>query len=421
MRGADKDTSAGAAYAEKLQEIKQRFNAYMQFYHLDTDKTQTTKQVRHMIIMGVMLLLYIVAFLILKEHTNFQILLAIAICIASGVTKRNGLWGVLPAVFFIIGVFIGKAVIFIPIFIVIYFVAELIALLKIKSKQRSFNGELFRLVQLQNELEALIPALKAETAAWQKNWLAQNADKYDESCLLDLDDPAVFPTLFWWQIEPHLLIELEQQALCYQTGEWETKAVKRTNETAFDTEGEYSPLYDLEMSNAITQGTRMHELPVYDIISRVVRLSADANQYEVPAHSDMESFYRYTGLFYWCNKIDKAYERGEISDETMDENRKMAFIMAMNAMDYQAETKIKTEYIPIHESQNIWTGQIILEPIDEEGLSGYSLVQYCCQPPHMAENLKAIAHLPILYLNYTLADSNPLFLAAFYAMFPNCM
>ena len=418
LRGLETDTSAAATYAAKLQEIKHRFNAYMSFYHQDTEKKQSTLQVKHLVVMGILLLLYIVAYFVLREKTNFQIVVAIAVCIAAGVTKKNGLWGVLPAVVFAIGVFIEKATLFIPVFIVIYAATELTAVMKIKSGQKQLGGEVARLLSLQDEMTTLLPALKAETAAWQKNWLAQNADKYDASCLLDLEDPAVFPTIFWWQISPDKLIDLEQQELCCRVGEWETKAVSRTNDTAFDTQDEYSPLYDLEMSNAITQGTRMHDLVVYDIISRVLQVSASARQYEVPAHDSMAAFARYTALHYICQGIDENYKKGQIDEQTMSENRTLAFAMLVNTMDYASATKVKTEHIPIHEHQNIWTGQVVLKPIGEEGFSGYSLVQYCCQPPHMTENLKAIAELPIVYIHYTLADSNPLFLAAFYAMFP---
>lgn len=420
LRGLETDTPAAAAYAAKLQEIKHRFNAYMSFYHQDTEKKQTTLQVKHLVIMGALFLLYIVAFFVLREKTNFQIAVAIAVCIAAGVTKKNGLWGVLPAVAFVIGAFIEKTALFIPLFIVVYAVTELMALTKIKGGQRQLEGEVDRLLALQNEMTSLIPALKTETAAWQKSWLAQNADKYDASCLLDLEDPSVFPTFFWWQITPDKLIDLEQQELCCRIGEWETKAVSRTNDTAFDTQDEYSPLYDLEMSNAITEGTRMHDLVVYDIVSRVLQMSASAKQYEVPAHDSMAVFSRYTALHYICQAIDENYKKGEIDEKTMAENWNMASVMLMNTMDYASATKVKTEHIPIHEHQNIWTGQIVLQPFEEEGLSGYSLVQYCCQPPHMTENLKAIAGLPIVYIHYTLADSNPLFLAAFYATFPDC-
>ncbi|MBQ8954641.1 MAG: hypothetical protein IJ048_11040 [Clostridia bacterium] len=421
LRGLDKNSQGSAAYAAKLSEIKHQFSAFMRFYHADAETKQTSTQIKHMILMGVGLVLYILAFLLMGENAGLRIAVAIAICVLAGVTKKNAMWGVLPAAALIGGMLVDKVIVVIPVFILVYVASELKSFLKKTSMLKQFENDLDRLLALQNEMTALLPTLKAETAAWQKAWLMQNSGQYDENCLLDLEDPSVFPTLFWWQISPDMLIDMENQAFCHRTGDWETRAVNRTSESAFDACDEYSPLFDQDMSRVITSGARREELVIYDIISRTVRLSADAKQYEVPAHDSMSVFTRYTSLIYACGQVDKMREQGKISEDEMRENRAAAFAMLYNAMAYADETKIETEYVPIHEHENIWTGQVLLRAIEEDEVSGYSLVQYCCQPPHLTENLKAIADLPIIFLNYALSESNPIFLAAFYATFPNCI
>lgn len=96
-----------------------------------------------------------------------------------------------------------------------------------------------------------------------------------------------------------------------------------------------------------------------------------------------------------------------------------AFGLGLLAADFNNETTTEsyTEYIPIRNHSNFWTGQIVVKKI--QGVENmYGLYNYRCLLPHLFENLEAFHDLQIGYIDWDAWAYNPYFVARFYAEFP---
>lgn len=429
LRGMIQTTPAAKAYAERLQEIKLRYNEVRQNDDIIPSAVDRSVEKKSVFIAIAAFLGWLVVYNLIPERNSVtpKVIYNIIMCVALGIAARNVVWGAVPFVLLIFaGIFeIDSAAVLIM--LGIYVVMHAKDWFSKKSFSNAYANSSLRIGQLREELLALLPAMRSELQTWQLEWYYRYQDCLTESDLLDYQSDEAFPPAFWWQIAPSEIRSIIHRFDCSRYGGWETRLIHREPGQEFDAVDEYSPLFGM------LNGSREEIMDfyrndchceVFDAISREVSVDVHTKtiSYEVPAHSDLQKLAVSMDVMSLAKRIDKSYNEGNLSTAEYRHLASEVGSLASAAAEYnnQTKTEYSTEYIPIHHHTNFWVGQFMLRALESNAKQeAYVLMQYFCQMPHMFENLSALDCINIAFIEYDLFDCNPYFLAECYSRHPN--
>lgn len=430
FHGLNAETSVGKVFGEKLQEIKKAYHQVDKFKYTGIVPEEAKSEKNGLVLAGAGIVFWAVFFLIMPENVNIRYTYAFVLAIAAQIITKEYFLGMVPCAAYIVGVLTGTVIYMIPVHMA---VLALYSLEKKFGKQRKFkqrkdtlSSGRNNLLRLQAEINKMLPDVRKELQNYADQWYERNTSVLipeDKKDFMGKD----FPAAFWWQVSPEDLYEIDHIFGCEKYGNWETRLVHRSSGQEFDASEEYSPIF---AQKETVKGKISNYFPirngykVYDLISRVTFVSAQAQtvQYEVPAHSQMSKLAVNMGVMSLAHSIDKTYNQGKISYGDYRTLANEMFGLGMLAAEYGKETKTEeiTEYIPIHNHSNFWTGQVVLKEI-EPGSNVYSLWYYACQLPHMFENFEALRDINIGYIDCDFWTCNPYFLARFFSEFPDAV
>lgn len=427
LRGMERELPVGRAYADMLSEIKQRYYQIHMGDQVPVEEVDTSKNKKRLIIAAIVFLGWLVCYQIIPARYADvpKVIYSIAASIALGFAGGNAAWGAVPFVM----------IIFAMIFNLDVLVTAIAAGMIIYKQYKEWDGKKqfisgytdvsVRMKQLREEMQKLIPAMRGELQSWQQEWYNRYSHVIPRSELLDYQSDEAFPPAFWWQIPPSSIREVLRRYDCSRYGGWESRLIGRDAGKEFRATDEYSPLYGiLDVSHEELMNYYRNECGcmVFDVISRDVSLEVETQRvsYEVPAHGELARLSENMSVMSLANKIDKAYNNGELSD--LDYKR-LAYEMgavasSMAERHSQTRTEYATEYIPIRSHTNFWVGQFLLRTMSDND-DEFVLTQYFCQLPHMFENLEALDEVNLVYVDYDPFECNPFFLAEFYSRHPN--
>lgn len=431
FRGLEDDSATGKNYAEHLSAIKRAYSTIHRTKASAGTPANTTSEKLTLAVAAVGVLAWFIIFHMMEDNFNLRAVYIIVLCIAFHLTTRNTFLSIVPFFIHFIGAFFNFTD---PLVLAHLLCAAGYAVFQCAKKVRAahdvtaaYTSAKNMLLRLQKELTEMLPLVRRDLQAFEQRWFAEN------QALLTPDDHKdfmgdFFPPSFWWQVSLDDLEQFNRIFTCNNYGDWETKLVPRDPGTEFDGLQEYTPLFH---QNTTVEGklsdlySEAQGFMVCDIISRLTILSAKSQtvQYQVPAHSDLDCFAAQMDVISLASSVDRAYADRQISQTQRDALANDVFGLAYLAAEYSEETKTdnRTEYIPIHNHANFWTGQVALKPFDSSGTTCYVIEYYTCQLPHMLENLKALHSINIAGIDFNAWDCNPYFLAEFYSQFPNAM
>lgn len=431
FQGFEEGSDTGKAYAERLSAIKHAYSTIRRTKASAGTPANTMPEKLTLAVAAVGLIAWFIIFHMMADSFNLRAVYIIVLCVAFHLTTRNTYLSLLPFFVHFIGSFFGFTQ---PLVLAHLICGAGYAVFQYAMKSKAahnvtaaYNTAKCTLLRLQKELTEMLPLIRRDLQEFEERWYAENQE------LLGPDDHRdfmgdFFPPSFWWQVSPDDLEQYNRIFTCNGYGDWETKLVPRDPGTEFDGLQEYTPLFH---QNTTVEGKLSDLYPkskgfvVCDVISRLTIVSAKSQtvQYQVPAHGDLERFAAQMNVMALANSVDRAYENRQISQTQRDALANDVFGLAYLAAEYSGETKAdsRTEYIPIHNHANFWTGQVALKPFDSGGTTCYILEYYTCQLPHMLENLKALHSIPIASIDFDAWDCNPYFLAEFYSQFPDAM
>lgn len=431
FQGYENDTATGKAYVNKLSEIKLAYSNIRRNRWVTQTVPDVQGEIRTLAAAALGLLAWFVIFQTMEENSNVRIAYIIALCVVMHICTKNSWLSIVPFLIIFIGSFMGLTQPLVLVYLAAAAAYGAVRYLRKKKRHRDVNHAyrtaLASLERLQKEMTAMLPQIRQDLQNYEKKWFAEN------ETLLDSEDHKdflgdFFPKGFWWQVSLKDMDTFRSIVTCDRYGDWETKLVPRENGTEFDGLTEYTPLFHQGIK---LEGKLSDYYPpsqgflVYDLISRLTIVSASAQtvQYKVPAHSDLEQISAYMSVIHFASGVDKAYERGEISTNARDRLANEAFGLGLLAGEYAEaqKTENRTEYIPLHNHANFWSGQVALKPVRSNGEVYYMIEYYTCQLPHLLENLQALSSLKIAGIDYSAWDCNPFFLAEFYSCFPYAM
>lgn len=425
LHGFNDDTAVGKKYKTKLDEIKKAYYDVVHYRYEGVVCEDTSREKNGFKLAVIGMILWLVLFQFMPDKYGVQLTVLIALAIAAQIITKDGALGGAFIVVYIIGSWFSITKILLLIHM------ALVALFSWKNfrkkgnefqkKNTVFNRGAVHLKQIQKELNDLLPEIRKELQFYADKWYEENASVLTEEDRKDFLGKDC-PPGFWWQVDINDIYKIDEIFGCEKYGDWETKLVERNNKDEFDASEEYCPMYEPnpEIKGKISQYLN-GEGKIYDIISRVTFLHSTAQtvQYQVPAHSGMERAWVNLSIMNFAHNVDKAYNEGAIS---YGEHRRLAneaFGLGLLAADFNNETTTEsyTEYIPIRNHSNFWTGQIVVKKI--QGVENmYGLYNYRCLLPHLFENLEAFHDLQIGYIDWDAWAYNPYFVARFYAEFP---
>lgn len=426
--GVEVDTPAAKKYGDEMERIKRAFCAARKAQIAASQPSDPAAFYPTLAVAAAGLIGWLITGVVPVSGEVIGFLF-IALCVALHFTTHNTYFSLVPFFVVFIAAFfeLGRPAVLIQIL-----AAAGYALLSAFQAKR--NGEKAaenvaasrnRVAALQSEMTALLPQMRQELMAHQKQWYEKHQDVLTpEDCRDYLGQD--FPGIFWWQIPLADQEKFREQFSCQRYGSWETKPVPRKAGQEFEAVDEYTPLFEMRKDltgkfSDIYPPSKGYE--IVDLISRLTILTTREStiQYEVPAHDDLEQFAATMNVMSVAHDVDKAYADGKIDSvqHTVLGNKVMD-LARENAQRFE-ETRVETsmEIIPIHNHANFWTGQLVLGPIQTSKGTERALVHYTCQVPHMLENLKAMEGMQIAKVYADYWTCNPYFMAEFFSYFPD--
>lgn len=431
FQGYADESAVGRAYSSKLGEIKHAYSTIRRSRSRAQADCDVRRELMTLAVAAAGLIAWFVIFGVMEENFNFRMGYIIVLCIVMHLCTKNTYFSLVPLIVIFIGAFFGLTKPLVLLYLAAAAVYGAFQYFRKKKEDKEIKGvyrnALSTLLRLQKEMTSLLPQIRKELQEYEKRWFAENQRLLDETDHKDfLGD--FFPAAFWWQVSPENMDRFREIVTCKRYGSWETKVVPREDGTEFDGLNEYTPLFH---QGTKPEGKLSDYYPssrgfmVCDLISRLTIVSAQAQtvQYQVPAHSELERFGAYMSVMSFAHDVDNAYQSGSISQADRDSLANDAFGLGILASEYADQTKTdsRTEYIPIHNHANFWTGQVALKPVESNGNTFYLIQYYTCQLPHLLENIQALHSLNIAGIDYNAWDCNPYFLAEFYTSFPDAM